>query len=545
MTEKNVSTSELLSRIRELEYDKNLRQMIDSTLVFLSHHGWEAPRESFFHALARFLADTLKMDYVCIDKLQGNLLVAETLAVYFDGKFDDNVTYTLKDTPCGDVVGKNICSFTTGVRHLYNKDIVLQEMLAESYLGVTLFNSKNIPIGLIAVIGRKEVENLHMAETILKMVAVRASGELERMLAENELRESALLLNETGKIAKVGGWKIHVKSNTLTWTKEVYRIHELEENVPVTVDMAINFYDEKSRIIIQNAVVDAIATGKPFCEELEIITAKGNKLQIKALGNAELDANGNAEIVYGTFQDITEQKLIERKLNQLIADKDIFLSILAHDLKNPFNLLMGFSNLMIKNIDNYNREKWFHYLNIIQSISQNTYLLLEDLLLWSQAISGKLQLQMQSILLEIICHEILDAFANQAAAKSIFMRYVEPHRIYFTSDVHLLKTILRNLVSNAIKFTQQGGTVIIMAEEIGDNIRISVSDTGIGISPENLNKLFDDSIHFTTPGTEKEKGTGFGLSLCHEMVSKLGGKIWAESKPGVGSNFIFTLPYKN
>ncbi len=165
------------------------RKQIEDTLMFLLQSGYRD--EDFFHSLARHLTSSLSMDYVCIDRLAGDQLSAQTLAVYFDGKFDDNVSYTLKDTPCGDVVGKAVCIFPSQVRHLFPLDVVLQEMPAESYVGSTLWSSQGTPIGLIAVIGRKPLSaaSQRMAESILKLVAVRAAGELERQQAEEEIRQ--------------------------------------------------------------------------------------------------------------------------------------------------------------------------------------------------------------------------------------------------------------------------------------------------------------------------------------------------------------------
>ena len=165
------------------------RKQIEDTLMFLLRSGYQD--EDFFHSLARYLTSSLSMDYVCIDRLAGDQLSAQTLAVYFDGKFDDNVSYTLKDTPCGDVVGKAVCIFPSQVRHLFPLDAVLQEMPAESYVGSTLWSSQGTPIGLIAVIGRNPLSaaSQRMAESILKLVAVRAAGELEGLQAEEEIRQ--------------------------------------------------------------------------------------------------------------------------------------------------------------------------------------------------------------------------------------------------------------------------------------------------------------------------------------------------------------------
>ncbi len=187
----------LLSIIRDITERKKLEE----TLLFLSQHGYAPGREDFFHALARFIGEKLAMDYVCIDHLTGDQLSAQTLAVYFDGKFEDNVTYTLKDTPCGELAGKRICAFPADVRHLFPEDAVLQEMKAEGYIGTTLFGANGNPIGLIAAISRSPLRDPQISEMLLEIVSVRASGELERMIAQEELlkaKEAA----EAANIAK-------------------------------------------------------------------------------------------------------------------------------------------------------------------------------------------------------------------------------------------------------------------------------------------------------------------------------------------------------
>jgi PAS domain S-box-containing protein len=172
------------------------RKQIEDAQKFLVQCGLPASGEDFFKSLARYLAVNLGMDYVCIDRLQEEGLAAQTVAIYFDGKFEDNLTYALKDTPCGDVVEKTICCFPKGVRHLHPQDVVLQEMMAESYVGTILWSSKGQPIGLIAIIGRQPLANPQLAESMLKLVAVRAAGELERREAEEALQEKTHELGE-------------------------------------------------------------------------------------------------------------------------------------------------------------------------------------------------------------------------------------------------------------------------------------------------------------------------------------------------------------
>ncbi len=162
------------------------RKKMEESLHFLSQLYF-SPSEDFFYELARFISEKLEMEYICIDRLEGDNLTAQTLAVFYDGKFEDNVSYSLKDTPCGALVGKCICTFPENVKSLFPNDEFLQEMLAESYVGTTLFNRVGRPIGLIATISRKPLKNPRISEMLLEIVSARASGELERRLLEEEL----------------------------------------------------------------------------------------------------------------------------------------------------------------------------------------------------------------------------------------------------------------------------------------------------------------------------------------------------------------------
>lgn len=164
------------------------QKLIQETQLFLINSNYLGDRETFFKSLARFLSKSLDMEFVCIDRLTGGNLFAKTLAIYYQGKFDDNIEYTLKETPCGEVVGKDICYFPKGVKNLFPYDRALQDMNAESYVGTTLWNSEGEPIGLIAVIGEKPLEDYRIVETILSMVSSRAASELERSEVEIQLK---------------------------------------------------------------------------------------------------------------------------------------------------------------------------------------------------------------------------------------------------------------------------------------------------------------------------------------------------------------------
>jgi signal transduction histidine kinase len=232
----------------------------------------------------------------------------------------------------------------------------------------------------------------------------------------------------------------------------------------------------------------------------------------------------------------------EIRLHQLNADKDRFISILGHDLKSPFNALLGFSELLTENIRTYDIDKIENIANRINKSAQSVYKLLEDILMWARTQQGKIPFKPQKWSFIDICKNILEILKQNANTKNITINYSVSDHMNVFADIDMLKTILRNLVSNAIKFTNNGGAININAEENSGNVIISVSDNGIGISPDNLTKLFDIAQVLTTKGTAEETGTGLGLLLCKEFVEKHGGKIWVESEFGKGSEFKFTMP---
>ncbi len=170
--------------------DVTERRYTEKFQDFLARTSSVTADSSFFKELARYLGESLAMDFVCIDRLEGDGLSARTVAVWCDGHFEDNVTYALQDTPCGDVVGKTICCFPTQVCQFFPDDQVLKDLRADSYVGVTLWSHDSRPIGLIAIIGRRPLRNRVLAENMLKLVAVRAAGELERLDAVEALRAS-------------------------------------------------------------------------------------------------------------------------------------------------------------------------------------------------------------------------------------------------------------------------------------------------------------------------------------------------------------------
>ncbi len=243
--------------------------------------------------------------------------------------------------------------------------------------------------------------------------------------------------------------------------------------------------------------------------------------------------------------DITKLKEVEKKLQELIITKDKFFSIIAHDLKNPFNSLMGLAQLLVHGFDRMSKEKVKYFHKNLYQISKNGYELLINLLEWSRSQMGTIKFNPEVNNLYALTEETFTLYNSKATQKEINLTNHTDPELEVLADKNMLKTILRNLVQNALKFTDRGGAIEISNNNSDEYTEIIVRDTGIGIEPENIKKLFRLDEHYTTEGTEDEMGTGLGLILCKEFIEKHNGIIKVESKVGFGSQFILLFPSGN
>lgn len=246
-------------------------------------------------------------------------------------------------------------------------------------------------------------------------------------------------------------------------------------------------------------------------------------------------------------QQIAEQlssdlKESEKQLKNNISTKDKLFSIIAHDLKNPFHSILGLSELLIEEMNSCEDADNKRALTHINSSAKSTLILLDNLLNWSITQTGQASIHPEKQCLSTIIQEVFLLLNSSAENKNITLNFLYPEEIIVHADLNMIKTILRNLVSNAIKFTNLNGKINVYALRKDNFIEITVSDNGVGMDEEALNKLFKLETNESTYGTENEKGSGLGLILCKEFVEKHGGKIWVESESGKGSSFKFTLP---
>lgn len=258
----------------------------------------------------------------------------------------------------------------------------------------------------------------------------------------------------------------------------------------------------------------------------------------------------NTEL-YSTIEELNtvNEALNEsnEKLRAVNATKNKFFSIISHDLKNPFNQILNLSSLLLKNYPAYDDNKRLLFLKDIHSSANNTYKLLENLLTWSRSQSDKITYKPETLAIKELIDEVLLLHQAQANKKEITLQNESSTTDCVFADKSMVETILRNLISNAIKFTPSGGQVFICARQVVLHdktfIEFAIKDTGTGISAGEIPLLFQTARNVSNKGTNHEKGTGLGLILCKEFVEKNGGEIWVESQLQKGSTFFFTLPY--
>lgn len=312
----------------------------------------------------------------------------------------------------------------------------------------------------------------------------------------------------------------------------------LAENVPAD--------ERESFLKIDKAV---IAEGLENINE-ETLTINNVTKIISTRKSRFIDSNGKKYLV-GAIRDITEKKNAEKALKEnenkyrkLNATKDKLLSIIAHDLRSPFNNIIGLSSLLQKRSDSFEDKQSEKYIDIINATAKETLVLLDNLLNWAKSQTGELTIKLEKTTLPSTIEQVISLENKLAATKEIILNYSCFDKIELYTDQNILKIVLRNLISNAIKFTNYGGNINVKSVQKGDLVEVSIEDDGVGMSKKTVEKLFDIYTTKTLLGTANEVGTGLGLALSKEFINKLGGEIMVTSEVGKGSIFTILLPLK-
>ncbi|MCF8298270.1 MAG: hybrid sensor histidine kinase/response regulator [Saprospiraceae bacterium] len=276
---------------------------------------------------------------------------------------------------------------------------------------------------------------------------------------------------------------------------------------------------------------------KPWHKEDLILTIKeavksyNNNVKIKEQNKELAELNADLE---------KKVELRTKELSEVNATKDKFFSIIAHDLKNPFNAMIGITEILMEDYDSFDDASKKDLIKDLNFVSTNTSKLLHNLLEWSRAQTGRIDLNQEIFELDSIVNDNISLLKAQADNKKITL-FSEVKNTKVICDKNMITTVIRNLISNALKFTNNNGEVKVCANYKGDFVEVAICDNGVGIDETSRKKLFKINEKVKTPGTANEEGTGLGLLLCKEFIEKNGGKIWVESEIGKGSQFKFTV----
>lgn len=292
-------------------------------------------------------------------------------------------------------------------------------------------------------------------------------------------------------------------------------------------------------------------TGKAESEDIvnglklgavDYVTKPFNSAELLSRIRTHLELKISRDLLVKYNQELVEAQNELKKLN---ASKDTFFSIIAHDLRGPFSGFLGLSELLLDEYDDLDQEEISQIADSMNKAAKRLYSFLENLLEWSRTQMGRVEFTPFRLDISETVGRVFSLFSATAQEKEIKMESDVEKDTFVFADNNMVNTILRNLVSNALKFTKPGGKISIHSERYDDDfIAISVSDTGIGMNDEAKDKIFRIDKKHTTPGTANESGSGLGLLLCKDLVEKHNGRIWLESQVGKGTTFTFLLPDK-
>jgi len=373
----------------------------------------------------------------------------------------------------------------------------------------------------------------------------------ETKKAQEELTYAKELLEETGKLARVGGWNLDLEINELKWTSMTKNIFEVDPKFEPDLESAINFYyNEKSRKEIRQAIENSKKKNESFELELPIETAKGHKKWVYVIGNPIFKSKKCIKM-HGSVQDITEKKRSDSRLLRAkkMAEsanqaKSEFLANMSHEIRTPLNGIIGFSDLLLQSDLKKDQES---YTKIVYQSANSLLEILNDILDLSKIEAGRMELNPDSMDIHKLASKCIDILRYQAESKKLSIRYIVGDDVpdYLILDELRVRQVLINLLGNAIKFTNKGEIELLIDKIINnkksEKIRFSVRDTGIGISKLNLKRIFQAFSQEDNSITRKYGGTGLGLTISNRILQLMNSKITVTSVTNEGSTFSFDL----
>jgi len=551
--------------------DITITKQIENVQSFLLGFSWTKSGKDFFESLAEYLGKTLGMDYVCIDKLVDSGLSAQTLAIYFDGQYEENLQYTLDDTPCGKVVGQTVCCFPNRVRHLFPHDMVLQQMVAESYVGITLWGSKGKPIGLIAVIGRRPLADPRSTVAVLKEASIRAAGELEHRQLEEIILKShndlEILVQERTAELQMTNERLRneielrkEQEGSLILAEEKYRTladftydcetwigpdgkfiyvspsfnvitgYNVEElmNDPTFLMKIVHPED---REIIERHYQDTLNESNKKCSfDFRIISASGELRWIGHCCQSVYNVEGKFLGQRGSNRDITEQKKAENILiesqRQLRALTQRIYAIaeeertnIAREIHDELGHLLTVIKFDIEGLI----DKPDLTIELVKSELNSVFSMVDALIDTVKKITSELR---PGILDHLGLFPAIEWLIRQLQKRSKICCEFKPGDLDVTFDkneTNIIFRIVQEILTNVVRHSKAKKVSVSLNKQDG-LFTLKVVDNGIGFDLK-----------------EKSNDSSFGLMGMRERALSIGGEIEIESIMGIGTTVILLL----
>jgi len=425
----------------------------------------------------------------------------------------------------------------------------------------------------------------YLNDPFLKGVLANTRDITAHINTEQSILRSKNLLDEMGRLAKIGGWEFETETLSLVWTDEIYRIHQLPNTYHPTLDTALDFYTTESRPVFEKAIFSLIKDGTPFDLELTINNNNKQTIHVRTLGMAVWE-NGKIKKVFGVFQDISERKIIDEELKnqyqeyhslyeehlalnkeliltidelkksneQLISAKEkaeendrlksAFLANISHEISTPMNGIIGFSQMLANEENNSEKRRFFS--DIIETSSKQLLSIVNDILDISKIETGQVEVKLVPTNINNLILELLSYFKPMTMKSNVGLYVKKELSSQFSeinTDKNKLKQILTHLISNALKFTNKGYVEFGYTLKDSD-IEFFVKDTGIGIAEEQHQNIFERFRQAEISSKRAFGGTGLGLSICKGFLEHMGGNIWLQSQTNIGTTFYFTIPFQ-